>query len=282
MSLDAGQFLTKLQSELSGGELEIAGFPDSCLRLLRELRDVFVSTATLARLVKADPALSLRVIAMANSAAYQSSSGPISDAAGAISRIGLAALRTVVLAHAFATLRDQKAYKFVQNRMGEIWSRSLAMAVVARAIASRLASRGIDREALVLGGMLSGVGKIYLLAEMAHHEKVLEDFAAVEHLLETWHAKATRRLLEQWEFPESTVRAATGWEKARSADGEDSMADILYVSSLLVDLRDNREELVRRLPISAPAMRLGLASTEPDELYAAADSEAASIKGALA
>lgn len=282
MSLDAAQFLTKLQGELSGGELEIAGFPDTCVRLLRELRDVFVSNATLARLVKGDPALSLRVIAMANSAAYQSSSGSIGDVGGAISRIGLATLRTVVLAHAFATLRDQKTYKLVQTRIGEIWSRSLAMAVVARAIATRAAGGRIDREALVLGGMLSGVGKIYLLAEMAHHEKVLEDFAAVEHLLETWHMKIGRRLLLQWEFPESTVRAATSWELARSSTSEDPILDSLYVSSLLVDLRDNREELVRRLPISAPAMRLGIATTEPAELYAAADSEAASIKGALA
>lgn len=282
MSLDPTQFLSKLQGELSEGSLEIAGFPDTCIRLLRELRDVFVSNNTLARIVKSDPALSLRVISMANSAAFQASSGPIGEVTGAISRIGLATLRTVVLAHAFATLRDQKTYKLVQGRMGDIWSRSLAIAVAARAVASRCENRRVDREALVLGGMLNGVGKIYLLAEMAHHEKVLEDFAAVEHLLETWHEKITRRLLTLWEFSDATVRAATGWELARSPTAEDVMADILYVSSLLVDLRDNREELARRLPMSAPAMRLGLATVDPAELYSAADSEATSIKGAMA
>ena len=177
MSLEPKEFLTKLQGELSSSSLEIAGFPDVCIRMLRELRDVFVSNNTLARIVKGDPALSVRVVTMANSAAFQASSGPIGDVTGAISRIGLATLRTVVLAHAFATLRDQKIYKLVQNRMGDIWSQSLAVAVVARAIASRTAVR-VDREALVLGGMLSGVGKIYLLAEAAHHEKVIADFAA--------------------------------------------------------------------------------------------------------
>jgi len=282
MSLEPKEFLTKLQGELSSGSLEIAGFPDVCIRMLRELRDVFVSNNTLARIVKGDPALAVRVVTMANSAAFQASSGPIGDVSGAISRIGLATLRTVVLAHAFATLRDQKIYKLVQNRMGDIWSQSLAVAVVARAIAARTGARGVDREALVLGGMLSGVGKIYLLAEAAHHEKVIADFAAVEHLLETWHAKIARRLLEHWEFPESTVRAATTWEHARSPTAEDPMADILYVGNLLVELRDNREELARRLPMSAPAMRLGIATADPDELYSAADAEAASIKGALA
>lgn len=282
MSLDAKQFLAKLQGEMSGDSMDIAGFPDACVRLLREMRDVFVSNVTLARSVKSDPALTVRVIAMANSAAYQASSGPIADVTGAIARIGLATLRTVVLAHAFATLRDQKVYKLVQGRMGDIWSRCLAMSVMARAIAPRTMARGIDREALVLGGMLSGVGKIYLLAEMAFHQKVIEDFAAVEHLLETWHVKITHRLLSQWEFPESTIRAATSVEQARSPTADDAMADILYVSSMLVDLRDEREELARRLPMSAPAMRLGLATLDPEELYAAADSEAASVKGALA
>ena len=158
MGLDSRQFLSKLQGDIASGAVEIAGFPDPCMRLLVALKDDFVSSQTLERLVRSDPALTARVISMANSAAFQSATGPTHALGGAIARIGLAALRTVVLAYAFSSLRDIKLYKPVQGRMGEIWARSVALATLARALSLRVEGRRIDRDALILGGMLSGVG----------------------------------------------------------------------------------------------------------------------------
>ena len=281
MGLDAKQFLSKLQGDLASGKIEIAGFPDSVLLLLREMRDEFVSNLRLERIVRADPALAERIVSMANSAAFQSSSGPSTEVGNAIARIGLAALRTVVLAYGFARLRDQKSYKLVQGRMGDIWAHSLAVATIGRAIYTLSMKSGIDRDALILGGMLSGVGKIYLLAEIAHHQDVLDDFAAVEHMLETWHTKAARTLLKEWGFPESVVRAATTIETARSPSAEDPVADMLFVADMFASMRLQAEELARRLQVAAPAMRLGLAGTDPEKIHAAAAAEAASISKAL-
>jgi HD-like signal output (HDOD) protein len=282
MGLDAKQFLLKLQGDIASGSIEIAGFPDPCARLLVELKDDFVSTQTLERIVRADQVLTERVISMANSAAFQSSTGPTTTISGAISRIGLAALRTVVLAYAFASLRDLKLYKPVQGRMGDIWARCVSLATFARALSLQADTRKIDRDAMILGGMLSGVGKIYLLAEVAAHEEVLNDFAAVEHLLQTWHVKLTRTLLKSWEFPETIVRAATTYENAKDPASDDPVADLLYVADVFVDSKGDSQSVVSRLPSMAPAMRLGLSKVSPDEVLSAAAQEAASFGGALA
>jgi len=282
MGLDARQFLSKLQGDIASGAIEIAGFPDACVRLLVELKDDFVSTQTLERIVRTDPALTQRVISMANSAAFQSSTGPTTTLNGAIARIGLAALRTVVLAYAFASLRDMKLYKPVQGRMGEIWARCVSLATFARALSLQVEERKIDRDAMILGGMLSGVGKIYLLAEVAAHEEVMNDFAAVEHLLQTWHVKLTRTMLKNWDFPESVVRAATTYENAKDPASDDPVADLLYVAGIFVDSEGDSQTVVSRLPLVAPAMRLGLAKVNPDEVLSLAAQEAASFGGALA
>lgn len=282
MGLDARQFLSKLQGDIAAGSIEIAGFPDSCIRLLVELKDDFVSTQTLERIVRADPALSQRVISMANSAAYRSSSGPTTTISGAIARIGLAALRTVVLAYAFASLRDMKLYKPVQGRMGDIWARCVELATFARALSLQVEGRRVDRDAMILGGMLSGVGKIYLLAEMAAHEEVLNDFAAVEHLLQTWHVKLTSTMLKGWEFPDAVIRAATNYENARDPSADDPVTDLLYVAGIFVDAKGDPSNVASRLPLVAPAMRLGLAKVNPEEVLGAAAQEAASFGGALA
>ncbi len=282
MGLDARQFLSKLQGDIAAGSIEIAGFPEACVRLLVELKDDFVSTQTLERIVRADPALTQRVISMANSAAFQSSTGPTTTISGAIARIGLAALRTVVLVYAFASLRDMKLYKPVQGRMGEIWARCVSLATFARALSLQVEARKIDRDAMILGGMLSGVGKIYLLAEVVAHEEVLNDFAAVEHLLQTWHVKLTRTMLKNWEFPDSVVRAATTYENAKDPASDDPVADLLYVAGIFVDSKGDSQSVVSRLPLVAPAMRLGLAKVNPDEVLNVAAREAASFGGALA
>lgn len=281
MGLDSKQFLSKLQSDLASGKIEIAGFPDSVLKLLREMRDEFVSNSKLERIVREDAALSARIVSMANSAAFQSSAGPTTEAGSAIARIGLAALRTVVLAYGFSRLRDVKVYKLVQGRMGDIWLHSLAIATIGRALLGITQSRAVDRDALILGGMLSGVGKIYLLAEISHHEEKLNDFAAVEHMLETWHAKITRTLLKNWEFPESVIRAATTIDTARSPSANNQVADILYVADMFSRMRTEVEELTRRLQVSSPAMRLGVSAIDPQKVYTLAAEEAASISQAL-
>ncbi|MFM7396519.1 MAG: HDOD domain-containing protein [Gammaproteobacteria bacterium] len=282
MGLDARQFLSKLEGDIASGSIAIAGFPDACVHLLVELKDDFVSSQTLERIVRGDPALTQRVILMANSAAFQSSTGPTTTISGAIARICLAALRSVALAYAFSSLRDMKLYKPVQSRMGEIWARSVALATLARALSLRLEGRRIDRDALILGGMLSGVGKIYLLAEAAAHEQVLNDFAAVEHLLQTWHVKLTGAMLKNWEFPEAIVRAATTYESAKDPSADDPVADLLYVAGIFVDSKGDSASVASRLPLIAPAMRLGLAKVDPEEILGVAAQEAASFGGALA
>lgn len=195
MGLDARQFLAKLQGDIASGSIEIAGFPDSCVRLLVELKDDFVSTQTLERIVRGDVALSGRVISMANSAAFQSSTGPTTTISGAIARIGL---------------------------------------------------------------------------------------AAVEHLLQTWHVKLTGAMLKNWEFPEAVVRAATTYETAKDPSSKDPVADLLYVAGIFVDSKGDTARVASRLPLVAPAMRLGLATVNPEEILSSAAQEAASFGGALA
>lgn len=282
MGLDSKQFLSKLQADIASGAIEIAGLPEACVQLLRELKDDFVSGHKLERIIRQDSALTHRVIAMANSAAFQSATGATSELGGAIARIGLATLRTVALAYAFSSLRDQKLYKPVQGRIGDIWARCVAMATFARALSLQLDGRRIDRDAMILGGMLSGVGKIYLLAEMAAHEDVLNDFAAVEHLLQTWHVKVARTMLRHWEFPESVVRAATTYESARDPDSSDPVSDLLYIASMFVDAKGDLAAVAARLPLSSPAMRLGLTKVDPTTVLTSAEREAASFGGALA
>jgi HD-like signal output (HDOD) protein len=282
MALDSRQFLTRLEDAVSAQSITIIGFPDACVRLLRELRDPYASNAVIADLVKREPGLTKRVVLMANSAAYRSATGPATDAKAAVARVGLAALRTVVLAYAFTRLKELEIYRDVSSRMGEIWTRGVVMSSISRVLLGTLQGRRTDREIVSLSGLLSGVGQIYILTEAAPHPEVLVDFAAVEHLLATWGGRMTRKLLSSWSFSPDIVEAACNIDRARGSGADDLVADILYVSSIFADLKGDSEELARKLQVCAPAMRLGINTVDPATIFKAAEEEAASMHGAVA
>ncbi|NCW58194.1 MAG: hypothetical protein EBV65_11075 [Gammaproteobacteria bacterium] len=79
----------------------------------------------------------------------------------------------------------------------------------------------------------------------------------------------------------TVARAAIGIAKPHGASAEDPVADMLFVADMLASMRGKFEELATRLQVSAPAMRLGLAGVDPEKIYAAAATEAASISKAL-
>jgi len=280
MTLDSRQFLSKLEADVAAKSIEIAGFPSACIRLMRELRDPFASNNVVANLVRQDDGLTKRVILMANSAAYRSSSGEFTDAKAAVARIGLAALRTVVIAYAFSYLKEREAYRTISSRMGEIIDRGVTMASISRVLLGMQLGRRIDRETVGLSGLLAGVGKLYVLTEAAQHPEVLIDFAALEHLTTTWGPRFTKKLLTEWGFSEEIIKAASAIDGPRSGDPDDIVGDILYVSSVFADFKQDREELAKKLQVSAPAARVGVAALDPATIFKAAEEEAASMHGA--
>ena len=165
--------------------------------------------------------------------------------------------------------------------MGDTWSHGLAVATLGRAIYTLSPKLGLNRDARILGGMLSEVEKICFLAEMVHHQDVLEDFGTVEHLLWIRYTKAAWILLKEWDFPEAIARAAISIEKAHSATVEDPVADMLFAADMFASMRAKSEEFAKRLQVPVPALRLGLAGADPDKIYAAAAIGAAAISNAL-
>jgi HD-like signal output (HDOD) protein len=279
MAVDAREFLSQLESDFTAKSISIAGFPEVCVRLLRELRDPYASNTVISALVSQDAKLSRRVILMANSAAYRSATGPAVQVRAAVARIGLSALRTVVIAYAFAEIKEQEIYRHVSARIGVILARGMIIASVSRVLLGMTVGRRADRDAVSLSGLLSGVGKVYILTEASHHPEVLFDFAAVQHLLSTWGSRFTRKLLTDWNFSEEIVKAASGMDHQPGLDSDDPVSDILYVSSMFADMKDEPEDLARRLQVSAPAMRLGFQALDPVAVFKAAEEEATAMNG---
>jgi HD-like signal output (HDOD) protein len=257
------------------GGLEIACFPDVATKLVRSLDSDFVTMPAIARMIESEPGLCVRVIGMANSAAFQGGGRAITDARSAVVRIGLRSLRAVILAFAVANLRDRRELKLVQSRIGEVWQGSVSLATLSHVLAMRV--RGVDSEGALLGGLMQGVGRIYLLTEAAFDADFREDVEGLDDIVAQWHVGALGKILEQWGFGTNIIEAVVEFHGAGSRSG---LADILKTARLFLDHQATPDELKTLLQDFEPAVRLGLTHLDPKEVLETVQKDA-SVGSAL-
>ena len=268
-------FVNRFVRDMGQGGLEIACFPDVATNLVRSLDSDFVTMPAIARMIESEPGLCVRVIGMANSAAFQGGGRAITDARSAVVRIGLRSLRAVILAFAVASLRDRRELKLVQSRIGEVWQGSVSLATLSHVLAMRV--RGVDSEGALLGGLMQGVGRIYLLTEAAFDADFREDIEGLDDIVTQWHVGALGKILAQWGFGTNIIEAVVEFHGAGSRSG---LADILKTARLFLDHQATPDELKTLLQDFEPAVRLGLTHLDPKEVFEAVNRDA-SVGSAL-
>ena len=268
-------FVNRFVRDMGQGGLEIACFPDVATKLVRSLDSDFVTMPAIARMIESEPGLCVRFIGMANSAAFQGGGRAITDARSAVVRIGLRSLRAVILAFAVASLRDRRELKLVQSRIGEVWQGSVSLATLSHVLAMRV--RGVDSEGALLGGLMQGVGRIYLLTEAAFDADFREDVEGLDDIVAQWHVGALGKILEQWGFGTNIIEAVVEFHGAGSRSG---LADILKTARLFLDHQATPDELKTLLQDFEPAVRLGLTHLDPKEVLETVQKDA-SVGSAL-
>lgn len=208
MSVDAN--IARIR-RIAQGILDLPTLPTVVAKIIQLVDNPRTNAATLARLISSDPALTARMLKMANSAYY-----------GFPRRIGTINLAIVVLG--FNTVRDLAVSASLAERinpdhdggggMGDFWEHSVSTAVAARMLQRALPHRPVG-EAFV-AGLLHDIGRLvvarYLPQEFTRVQQALEKSEspvwAIEHeLLGMSHAEIGGTLCRHWNLPEAICDA---------------------------------------------------------------------------
>ena len=246
--------------------------PGVALAIIDLCRQDNATIESISRAVRADPALSGRIIKFANSA----SSGnrrPIVAVPDAIRMIGIGTVRQLVLGFSLLGQYRSGACKVFDYQ--RFWSRSLSMAIVASALAQRIRSAPPDE--IFTCGLLAGIGRLAiatlypeewdkLLYE--HGQAPAEAFVALEReRFSTDHNELGAALLEDWHLPKLFVSAvyhheAVGESALAEGSREGLVATILNLAAAAADFCVAREQDRQTL---LPALVLAAAKLGIDE-----------------
>ena len=240
------------------------------LAIIELCRKDGVSIDEIAHAVRADPALSGRIIKFANTAA-NAPRRPIVSVTEAIQLVGINLVRQLVLG--FSLLGQYRTGACAAFDYSRYWSRSLAVAIAAGALCLRVRSAPPD-EAFTCG-LLSDVGTLALATIYPDEYAVLVSAQSSASVQEMAHAERERfatdhnelgaALLADWHLPRLFVVSVFHHEapdQARLPEGsrEFIICQVLHLAARVGDwcisAETNRTQLIPELVLAAAKVGL--------------------------
>ena len=219
--------------------LQLISLPEIYLRLQSTIDDPLHSREQIADVITYDPALSARVLRIANSS-YYSFPRELETVVSAVAIIGELDLRNLVLATTVVGSMSSLNYQGID--IDAFWLHSLRCAISARLIAKSVNAH--NPEILFLAGMLHDLGILVIyqqnptlagsLARQMEEKHQLRDQAERE-LLGFDHAEVGALLIEAWGLSDELAELTRCHHQYQLAQNSKPAALMLAFANLLAD-----------------------------------------------
>lgn len=240
--MDVQAILTQIATAATRDELIFPTTTEMALKVQRILDDPDCSIDRLAKLVRADPLLATRVVAVANSVIFNRSGRAISDVRSAVSLIGFHTLRALAAAVVVRQMEGMARTPGHRQMAVRLWEHTAHVAGLAQVIARRVTH--LDPDTAFFAGIIHEVGGFYLISRAGDFPGLLDG----EHgSLMAWDeggaALVGRAVLQRLGAPAAVIEAIEGMWKGYLAMPPASLADTLLLADQLAPVESPLSQL---------------------------------------
>jgi HD-like signal output (HDOD) protein len=238
-------------------DVKLPTIPEVAHALIATLDDDDVSAKHVAAIVGRDPAITAKLLRLANSARFGSRRA-VSTLDEAVALAGMGHIRTLALATCFA-----EAFPALPGLdTDEFWNSSMACAGYAKWLATGV---GIDGAEAWLAGMMLRLGELLIYqvepAAFAEIEQLPHlpggRWEREQRLLGLSEGEITAELGRRWNFPDKIVRALACASDPMAARPFCQLAALIHLASLLADTPSDDPAVLDSLPADVvDALRL--------------------------
>lgn len=180
------------------GQAQMPVLPGTINDLRRLLTDPETTPGKVVALLEADPALSSRIVAHANSSLY-SGRASIRDLGSAVTRLGNHIILEVANTAAVEAMFTCKWPEF-NDLFRTYWKASVATACLARVLAREAQMQADDQ--IYLHALLHNVGELYLVSIFSEAYEQRTDgqipIGRIRDKIEAWHPRVGAELIRHW------------------------------------------------------------------------------------
>ena len=239
----------KLKKVLKGYQLP--SFPAVIMQILQKIRNPYSSAADIADSLSLDPGLSVKLLSIANSAAF-SPIKKVENLTQAIALVGLSQLESLVLGAGVAKGIPNTTCQW--HDPAEFWLTSARRAMLAQELAKILCPA--KESECFTSAFLQDMALPFLACHRSDdYDAIFKkwhleggDLAALEHETLEWdHGEVATWICSEWGLPENIAFAIKIHHDARADTDENTLAPVRLVSILREDDDNNGlDELVEK------------------------------------
>ena len=227
--------LTILVDRINNDTLVLPTLPEVALKVRAAADDPDITLPRMAEVIAHDPALSARVIKIANSA-LMSRSVKVTTINQAVTRIGLRQIKNVATAMAMEQLFVSQ-HDIVKTYMDRAWQKTIAVACHSISLVQHYRETEqhdtVSIETITLASLTYNIGILPILTEAERHPEVFANPAFLAHAIQKLAGRIGGAILTAWGFSDLFVTNAKMWADPsyRSADVE--FVDFVRIGALI-------------------------------------------------
>lgn len=222
-------FYNEILAELENGSLVLPTLPEVALKVREVVDDPEVTATKLANIIITDPALSTRLVKVANSALYRGRM-PVESVQMAVARMGLIMVKNLVTSLVMEQLFQASSDR-LEKQLHELWEHSIEVASISLVIASK--QPGIKNDEAMLAGLIHDIGVLPILLKAEQSPILLENTAMLDSLIARLHTRIGEAILRSWNFSESLIAVAAEHQNYdRDTGNKVDLVDIIQVANI--------------------------------------------------
>jgi len=171
--MEKSAILGVLATEVEQGRLIFPTSAAAAIKIKEKLEDPNCSMDSVTRLIQAEPLLSTKLVAIANSPVFNRSGRKITGVRSAVTLIGMRTVRNLATAVVVQQLVESLARS---EQVAQLWKHSAYVAALAQVIAHRVTRQ--DPETAMFAGMIHEISWFYLLAREKYYPGLIDESMA--------------------------------------------------------------------------------------------------------
>ena len=221
--------IDEIRIEITNKTLQLPTLPEVALEIRDAVENDSADAHTVARMVAKDPALSARLLQVANSPVYRGRS-EVDSIQQAITRLGLKMVRSLVVSLAMRQI-FQATSDALDKQFRQLWDDSLQVAAISHMLAAGIPQ--LEREQAMLGGLVHNIGALPIMTKIDEHFGFTAGETVVAHMLDELGPEIGTHILKSWNFPESLAVIPRSCVDPAYDPGPDiSYADVVLAARL--------------------------------------------------
>ncbi len=216
------------------GQLKLPSLPEIALRIKKAMQDSDAEIDKISKIIELDPAISTRLIKVANSPLTRGVN-PIHSMRDVIVRLGLKMTRNLVLSFSVAQLFKTR-HPFLKKQMKIFYSHSIEIASICYALGKHI--KTLDADELLLAGLIHDIGVIPVITYIEKTGLEVTTEKEIIQLISSLRVVVGVLVVKSWDLPNEMLNVVSHAEHWYHDSGDDlNIEDVVLIAQVYDKLK---------------------------------------------